>query len=612
MRSHSQTTTPSDLIPVRWILGSLILVTLWFQPTLADPFNSPKLWLLIFFAAWLIGYIYSFKNVVMSVKPIKRTFRLILMFLGFLILSTLISDFRYVAIFGDTQRRNGFLQYLALSVILIATSIFIRTHNVKKIFFVTYLISIISVIYSLMQTTGNDFVNWNNQYNAVISTLGNPNFAAAAMAIMGVLTFSSVFIKTLDQKHRFFGGLIAISLLFVIYRSNARQGLISYILGVGVFIIIWIWDKNKKLGFMATMIGFIFFVISILGMLQTGPLEKYLYKESVSIRGYYWRAGIEMFKNHPFFGVGIDSYGYYFKEFREVQYPLTYGYGITSSNAHNTFIQLFATGGLLVGMAYLILNAYIFKRAVYGINNLTGNSRLFLVSIFSAWIAFHSQSFVSIDNIGISIWGWILGGSIIGLSLTTSESSIDDKTKPKRRSNEIDLSRGVISGFTTLIVIFLVAVLYRGESNSFNAAATVNLQNNTSRTIFKELQLKVINSPLNDPNYRLIAASRLIQAGFVAEGLGAIDGVIGQNPRNLDALNLMAMTQEQLGNLPRTTLYREKIAEIDPWNAANYLALGEVYKAQGNTIKTRELLDKIQSFASSTPIAEQAIEVLSS
>jgi tetratricopeptide (TPR) repeat protein len=157
-----------------------------------------------------------------------------------------------------------------------------------------------------------------------------------------------------------------------------------------------------------------------------------------------------------------------------------------------------------------------------------------------------------------------------------------------------------------------VAVLYRGESNSFNAAATVNLQNNTSRTIFKELQLKVINSPLNDPNYRLIAASRLIQAGFVAEGLGAIDGVIGQNPRNLDALNLMAMTQEQLGNLPRTTLYREKIAEIDPWNAANYLALGEVYKAQGNTIKTRELLDKIQSFASSTPIAEQAIEVLSS
>jgi tetratricopeptide (TPR) repeat protein len=405
---------------------------------------------------------------------------------------------------------------------------------------------------------------------------------------------------------------MAISLLFVIYRSNARQGLISYILGVGVFMIIWIWDKNRKLGFIATIIGFIFFIVSIIGMLQTGPLEKYLYKESVSIRGYYWRAGIEMFKDHPFFGIGIDSYGYYFKEFREVQYPLTYGYDITSSNAHNTFIQLFATGGLFVGMAYLILNAYIFKRAVYGINNLTGNNRLFLMSIFAAWIAFHSQSFISIDNIGISIWGWILGGSIIGLSVTPNESSIDEKTKSKRRSNEIDLSRGVISGFTTLIVIILVAALYRGESNSFNAAASVNLQNNTSRTIFKELQLKVINAPLNDPNYRLIAASRLIQAGFVAEGLGAIDGVISQNPRNLDALNLMAMTQEQLGNLPRTTLYREKIAEIDPWNAANYLALGKVYKAQGNTIKTRELLDKIQSFASSTPIAEQAIEVLSS
>jgi citrate lyase subunit beta/citryl-CoA lyase len=34
--------------------------------------------------------------------------------------------------------------------------------------------------------------------------------------------------------------------------------------------------------------------ISILGMLQIGPLKDVLYKGSVSIRGYYWRAGLEM------------------------------------------------------------------------------------------------------------------------------------------------------------------------------------------------------------------------------------------------------------------------------------------------------------------------------
>jgi O-antigen ligase len=333
-------------------------------------------------------------------------------FLVFLLISTLVSDFSYIAIFGETQRRNGFLQYLSLSIILVATSIFVRTFNVKKFFILSYLIATISVIYSLMQTTGNDFVNWNNPYNSIISTLGNPNFAAAVMAIMGVMIFSSIFISTFQYTQRVVAAVISILLLFVIYKSNARQGLLSYFLGVGIFLIIWLWTKNKKLGIFAVVAGLAIFIVSILGMLQIGPLEKYLYKPSVSIRGYYWRAGVEMLKSHPFFGVGIDSYGLYFKEYREVEYPLTYGFEITSSNAHNTFVQFFATGGFFLGLAYLLLNGYILKQAIYGVKKLTGNNRMYLVAIFSAWIAFHAQSLISIDNIGISIWGLILGGSI--------------------------------------------------------------------------------------------------------------------------------------------------------------------------------------------------------
>jgi O-antigen ligase len=126
----------------------------------------------------------------------------------------------------------------------------------------------------------------------------------------------------------------------------------TYFLGVGIFLTIWLWIKNKNFGILAIVAGLAIFVVSILGMLQLGPLERYLYKPSVSIRGYYWRAGVEMLRSHPFFGVGFDSYGLYFKEYREVKYPLTYGFDITSSNAHNTFIQLFATAGIFVGIIY--------------------------------------------------------------------------------------------------------------------------------------------------------------------------------------------------------------------------------------------------------------------
>jgi O-antigen ligase len=376
------------------------------------------MWILAFVAAWLIGYIISFKRIVIMNKNLKTLFFILVAFTGSALLASVFTDFKYVAVFGDTQRRNGLISYLSLAIVLFSASIFVRAFNIKRLYATTYFVGVITAIYAFMQTNGKDFVKWNNNYNSIIGTLGNPNFAAAVMAVMGVLICASIFITDFKIYIRFFAGALAILLFGLIYRSNARQGLLSYILCVGSFLIIWLYIKNKKLGIVAFSGGIIVFIFSILGMLQIGPLERFLYKPSVSVRGHYWRTGIEMFKHEPLFGVGMDRYGAYFKEFREVSYPLSYGFDITSSNAHNTFIQFFATGGVFLGVSYLILNGYILKRAIFGLKNLSGNNQLLLAGIFSAWIAFHAQSLVSIDNIGISIWVWVLGGSIIGLSVS--------------------------------------------------------------------------------------------------------------------------------------------------------------------------------------------------
>lgn len=126
------------------------------------------------------------------------------------------------------------------------------------------------------------------------------------------------------------------------------------------------------------------------------------------------------------------------------------------------------------------------------------------------------------------------------------------------------------------------------------------------------MQLKVINTPLNDPTYKLFAASRLIQGGFTEEGLVEAKKLYLQNPRNLDTLMLFALTYEQLNNLSEANIYRVKIAQLDPWNAANYLALGKNYKALGDQTNSNAMLNKILSFASTHPIADQANKELAS
>ena len=606
MKQSSQIKKSADLHPVKWILGGLIAVTLYFQSTLADPFNSPKSWILLIVAAWLVGHIFSSRTLIFSQEPVKKVFYLAVFFVFFSLLSTLFADYWYSAVFGEVQRRNGFISYLSLSIILIATTIYIRLHNIKKLFFVTYFIATLFVVYAFLQTTGNDFVSWNNPYNSLIGTVGNPNFAAALMAVMGVIIFSTIFNNEFKLQLRIFGLIMAALLLIAIYRSNARQGLISFFLGTGIFLVIWLWGKNKKIGIIATLIGSGVFALSVLGMLQIGPFEKYLYKPSVSVRGYYWRAGIEMLTNHPLFGVGMDRYGAFFKQYRELEYPLKYGFELTSTNAHNTFIQLFATGGVFLGSAYLILNAYIFRRAIVGIKNLNGSNKLIMSGIFAAWVAFQSQSLVSIDNLGISIWGWILGGSIIGLSVSDEDKVNERQTKLLRKQNQINLSQAMVSGLATLVAVVLVFTFYKGETNYYQASQMVNLQDPTSRAFYKDLQIKVINTPLNDPSYKLFSAANLVQAGFVTEGLEEAQILYAENPRNLDTLLFLSLTYERLNKTSNAITYREKIVEFDPWNAVNYLALGKNYKATGDLVKSKAMLDKILSFASQTQTAVQA------
>jgi tetratricopeptide (TPR) repeat protein len=79
----------------------------------------------------------------------------------------------------------------------------------------------------------------------------------------------------------------------------------------------------------------------------------------------------------------------------------------------------------------------------------------------------------------------------------------------------------------------------------------------------------------------------------------------------LDALNGLAILSEDLNKKSEALTYRLKMAELDPWNAANYLAIGKIYKEQGNLIESAAMLNKILSFASSDPIATQAKAELS-
>jgi O-antigen ligase len=601
---------------VWFLIWGVAAVTLFLKTDFYDPFNSAKLILLLLIGGWIFGHlINSYKKNPISIKSQEFIpIIIILSLIFFLLVSTVLTEVFIVGLLGDTQRRNGFLAYLGLCIIFLYAARTIRFFNVLRIYKVAILIGLLLSCYGLMQINGKDFVKWDNQYNAMISTLGNPNFASATLAILSLLALYGIFLRNLPIIYKLLGVIFIIVSLIDIISSDSRQGLLVIFFSLLVYVSIHFYYKNRKIGFFVIFVSAFSGVLALAGMLQKGPLTSFLYKDSVSVRGYYWRAGIEMFKSDPFTGVGVDRYGAYFKEFREVGYPLKYGFEINSSNAHNTFIQLFATAGIFVGTLYLILIGYVLFSGIKLLRKSNREDRKITLGLVSAWIGFQAQSLISIDNIGISVWGWLLGGAIIGLSHRINENFKEteiQRASIKTSNNvQINLFQPAISALVLVPVIVFSSFFYKSESNLFFLKGITVPSAPQNKQAVLDYVNKVNNNPLSDPFYKYRTAFFLLDMGYTDEAYSTVLSSHKYDPRNPDYLQGLANFEESKQNIQNAISIRNKISNTDPWNADNYLKLLVLYKKSGDLVNANAMKNKILNFAPNTDIAKTASEAL--
>ena len=595
--------------PINILLVSAIAITLYINPNMADPFNAPKMYVLILFSSWLIGYLlFNFRSQILDYK--KLVF-LSIFFITIMLVISILTDVRYTAFFGDTQRQLGFFTYLGFVILMLVAARYFNSNHINKFCMAIGSLSIFYLIYGLMQYTGNDVIKWVNQYNPIIGTLGNPNFAAAFMAMLGVVCLSLVFYKPIGSVYRIIFLIITFSLLVNIYLSNARQGLISVGVGFALFLNLIILYKKRIAGLIFLAINLIISGLVVLGMLQSGPLTKYLYKDSVTLRGYYWRAGINMLKENLFTGVGIDRYGANFKLYRDAGYSLKYGYEINSTNAHNVFIEYFATGGIFLGLSYLSILIYIFYSAIKGIIGSTGEKRILLSGLFSAWVAYLTQSLVSIDNIGLTVWGWIFSGLIIALASNRNlQSSVDKQNLQKitNLSNTFNLYRVFSSSVLTLVAFILVISLSKTESKMVEIRNIFSSGNQAATGTFENFTNSVLDDKLAQPTFKLEIADYYVRSGQRDKGIKVLENLIASDPIHPNYLIALAFTYESGGDFGKAIILRNKLLVVDPYNTKNFLQLARLYKETGNMDKALEFKNRILDFA---PNSEQATSVKS-
>lgn len=388
--------------------------------TVTDPVNVTKHFLLGTVAVGAISLTLISRSKVLWENS-KSLVALALLFLGLSLNAVINSDSPLSQnLYGSFGRNTGFMAYLFLTLIFISALTIRLRKSFEFLIKALLLAGLVNVVYCFWAWQVGDFVGWSNPYNTILGTFGNPNFIGAFLGIFVSVLVAYLFSVGKNVKVLVPGILILLIAFLEIEHSNAIQGIV---VAAGGIALVLFFQIRSRFSSVVPLVGYVAFVVitgvfAVLGALQKGPLSDLIYKTSVSLRGEYWNAGINMGREFPLTGVGMDSYGDWFRALRRDSALILPGPGTVTNAAHNVNFDLLAYGGWPLFLSYLVLLAW----ALVSIVRVMLRSKEYdwvFVSLAVGWICYQVQALISINQIGLAIWGWLLTGAVIAFEIST-------------------------------------------------------------------------------------------------------------------------------------------------------------------------------------------------
>lgn len=448
---------------IAWGAGATtVLVTPFFS---YDPINVPRFTVL--FAFGLMGFflLLGARQHLFTTKY-RRVVGASILFITWGLVATFASGIKLAeGLFGVTGRQTGLLAYFALIAMMIS-AVFASDERLSRKLALTLVgVGILSGLYGVLQSFGGDPFDWINPYSPVFGFFGNPNFQASFMGIAAVAAIAMSLESSAKPQNRI-GLLLFVALaLFNIYESKSQQGYLVFLAGVVVagYLFVRGNEKLRKLTPLYLVAAFVGFIAVVLDILQKSPWSSILYKESVTFRGDFWRAGLKMTVDNPVFGVGLDGYRDHYRGSRDVVTALRPGSEAMNDSAHNVFLDISSGGGFPLLIVYVFLIGLTMFSAIKVIRR-TKEFDVAFAAVLGAWVAYLAQSLISINQLGLAVWGWVLMGVIIGYEINTREKSEAIKIKPV--ISTIAIGMGLIIGLGTGLPLMVADATFRSTVKS--------------------------------------------------------------------------------------------------------------------------------------------------
>lgn len=599
----------TNLIPLGVVLTSGV-----FWASIEDAMNLPKFTVLILFLLPILIFqiMQLGSNYVNLVRRDLAIFVVTLLFLA-VVVTTLTGGSYFNSLFGAHARYNGGLMYLTFILLFIQITLASIQKNIHNFLVYFYYLALANLGYCTLQFINLDPVNWNLPFNRIVGILGNPDFASAFLALSAIIfCYFASLERSLNLKC-VINIFLAVTSSLLTVATNARQGTGIVILAVIFLVAVLGFRRNIKLGsliifFVSPIIG-----LSILGMLKLGPFAPFLYKDSITYRGDYWRAALSMFQSNPIFGVGMGRYGDFFREYRDVQQVSRRGASLVSDQAHSIPLDFLSSGGLTLFLIYSFFLIIICRMAIVSCIRAKSREEITLsIALASLWFGYLAQAMISLDQIGLAIWGWVFAALVTVNFRNFNKSSIGGQNigNVKKINSQIF---PLVTSISLLIAGTLILVPIWKADSAIRFANAIG-----SSSELSDLQQQQVLSRARDAiESRPLDAYYFRQSGIILANFGDIDSsiqalkrAIELNPRESVAHAVLGSILRQIGKPAESLQYLQAASQLDPWNQMNFYERLQSHLALIQIEEANEMLRLMKKISSNSDLYFEAESLL--
>lgn len=624
------------------IFGTLVaiaaLTPLLFTSFTTEFFEIPKIAfltvaILVLLAFWSFSWILKGK-VIITRTPLDIP----LLLLGLIVLiSTFLSDARYISIFGNFPRIHG----SAISWVLYILLYFIAVSNIKGS--VQARIVVIALIASTIINSTVAIFSYAGIY-LPLSFAKNPSFNPGGSTFSAValnLLLLPVIYTHILKPTRILGLLVSLITSIIFGLTLALIANIPFmVLGLAVILIIFLLsdkrDLKNNLPFLLTplIVSVLILVLSLVPLAKKNPLQARRevfqkdFKEIQLPPGASWKVAISSFGDKPVFGSGPSTFLFNFTQYKPRGINLTPIWNLRFDASFNEFFQVLSTLGALGLLAFLLLCVMLFKLASRVIRS--GDALTFglglSIFMFLALLLLHVSTPVS----------WVSGILIIAalIGLKKSEGKVEEftlgiKTTKIRQASGMgsDPLDNMITGDVLPVILFIPVIIlslvgiwqtYRVVSADFyhrrglNAISQKGLRSydylrqaenlnpviDLYRTDMAQTNFLIANAiaqskaPAREPSEASPGGSLTDQdktniQQFLSQAINEARAGVAISPRSAQNWEILASIYRQITGVAQNALqfsldgYGRAIT-LDPYNPLLRLNIGGLYYSIGN------------------------------